>query len=205
MPTPEEILAGLTKLTNDWWMLAVLWHFYFATVAVLVLRRAVAIRQMGLLMGVALLCVSALAWSIGNPFNGSMFIISAGALTALSTRLPMTPITLASGWRLVTGAVMFMFGWSYPHFLEASSPLAYLYAAPTGLIPCPTLSIIVGLTLIAGGLSRAWSLVLASLAAFYGVYGAFILGVKIDLVLAASAALLFSLALVSLPSSRFSQ
>lgn len=57
----------------------------------------------------------------------------------------------------------------------------WLYAAPTGIIPCPTLSIVIGFTLILGGLrSRSWCLVLTTVGLFYGFFGAVRLGVKID-------------------------
>jgi hypothetical protein len=79
---------------------------------------------------------------------------------------------------------MFGFGWVYPHFLEDSTPIVYLYAAATGLIPCPTLSIVIGLTLLLGGLrSRPWCLVLTIVGLFYGTFGAGQLGVNIDWVL----------------------
>ena len=39
--------------------------------------------------------------------------------------------------------------------------MAYAYASPFGLLPCPTLSVVIGLTLIFGGLqSTAWSVLL---------------------------------------------
>lgn len=71
-----------------------------------------------------------------------------------------------------------------------------------GLIPCPTLSAIIGMTVVFGGLgSRSWSTVLAALAVFYGVYGAAVLGVTIDWVLAAGAALVFMAPRCSSPTS----
>ena len=79
---------------------------------------------------------------------------------------------------------MFAFGWVYPHFLDTSTSLTYLYAAPTGLIPCPTLSIVIGVGLIVGGLgSRAWSIFLGALGDFYSIFGAVRLGVVLDWVL----------------------
>ena len=59
-----------------------------------------------------------------------------------------------------------------------------LYAAPLGLIPCPTLSALVGVALVVNGLgSRAWSLILSGSGVLYGVIGWFRLGVTIDGVL----------------------
>jgi hypothetical protein len=83
------------------------------------------------------------------------------------------------------------FGWTYPHFLEASSWTSYLYAAPLGLVPCPTLSLLVGVSLIVGSLdSKAWANTVAAAALVYGVIGVFALGVAIDAVLLAGAIVL---------------
>jgi hypothetical protein len=82
---------------------------------------------------------------------------------------------------VVPGLVLFTFGWLYPHFLETNSLVPYLYAAPTGLVPCPTLSIIIGSTLVVDGLSsRAWCITLGAAGIFYGVFGVLRLGVTID-------------------------
>jgi hypothetical protein len=93
-------------------------------------------------------------------------------------------IQLSSGWNLIAGSGMVLFGWFYPHFLETSSLVPYVYAAPTGLIPCPTLSMLTGLILMLRGLgSRTFSFVFAALGLFYGMFGVVRLGVWLDLVL----------------------
>jgi len=59
------------------------------------------------------------------------------------------------------------------------------------VIPCPTLSAVIGVTLILGLLeSRAWSLTVAVMGFAYGAIGIFRLGVRIDVVLLAGAAAL---------------
>ena len=194
LPTAEQILAGLTAIANEWLLLAALWHAYLLMLVV-VLWQVRPARVFAILLTLPLFSVSALAWSEDNPFNGAIFLVGALALIALAAQLPRTPTFVAPRWAIVAGAALLIFGWIYPHFLEAPTVFAYLYVAPMGLLPCPTLSAVVGLTLAAGGFSRAWSLVLASLAAFYGVFGAFILGVHIDLSLTAGAILLLVLAL----------
>jgi hypothetical protein len=80
--------------------------------------------------------------------------------------------------------VMVIFGLVYPHFLENGSPVRYLVAAPTGLVPCPTLSLVIGLALIFSGFhSQATMLILVVAGLFYGIFGAFRLGVTLDLFL----------------------
>jgi hypothetical protein len=136
------------------------------------------------LLGLPLLSVSALAWIHRNPFNGTFFAVSGIALIALSTRLSHDRVWVAPWWAATAGALLFAFGWIYPHFLNTSSFLPYLYSAPTGLIPCPTLSTVIGIGLILGGLgSRAWSLVLGLTGIFYGIFGGARLGVWIDWIL----------------------
>jgi hypothetical protein len=95
------------------------------------------------------------------------------------------------------------FGWIYPHFLETGTWTAYLYAAPLGLIPCPTLSAVAGAAIILDGLgSRGWPMTLAVGGAFYGLFGWLRFGVTIDLALLARAALL---ALIALRPARSGQ
>jgi len=186
MPTPDEILRGLRDIANTWRILAIFWHVYFGLLAVLLLQGARPPRNVaGVLLGLPLLSVSGLAWIHGNPFNGTVFAVSGIALIALSTRrLSHDRVRVAPWWAAAGGALLFAFGWVYPHFLDTSSFLPYLYSAPMGLIPCPTLSVVIGSALILGGLgSRAYSLVIGVTGIFYGLFGSVRLGVLIDWVL----------------------
>lgn len=204
MPSPDEILAGLSQIANDASALAVAWHA-LALVALLALAPGwrPSRRQLGLLLTLPLLSVSALAWTHGNPFNGAVFAAGAVALAVLSARWrDRQPPGGAPLWARLAGAALLAFGWVYPHFVAVDSPLSYLYAAPLGLVPCPTLSAVVGATLLAGGLgSRAWSLLLGALGLLYGLFGGLRLGVAIDLVLIAGAAALLTLALLTRPAA----
>lgn len=185
MPDSEQILLGLARIANEWKTVAVLWHVYFALVAVLVLYHLNPSRRFsGVLLTLPLLSVSALAWMHANPFNGSIFALGGIALIAISMRLSSKEVSLATGWNRTIGAAVFLFGWAYPHFLEPASPWVYFYAAPVGLIPCPTLSISIGAAMLLNGLSsRLWMRIIAALGLFYGFYGALVLGVRIDFVL----------------------
>jgi hypothetical protein len=98
-------------------------------------------------------------------------------------------------WAFWAGVASLSYGWLYPHFLDVD-PIAYLVAAPVGLVPCPTLAVVIGVALLGGGLgSRAWSLVLAALGLFYGLFGVFRLGVLLDLGLLLAATVLLLAAL----------
>ena len=75
----------------------------------------------------------------------------------------------------------------YPHFLVGPAA-SYLYASPAGLLPCPTLAIAIGFALLGNGLgSRPWSLTLAAVGLFYGLFGVFRLGVYLDIALVGGA------------------
>ena len=73
------------------------------------------------------------------------------------------PGEIANEWKMVAvfwhvyfgaivAAVLFVYGWIYPHFLGTISFLPYLFAAPLGLIPCATLVVVIVPALILNGL-----------------------------------------------------
>ena len=192
MPTGDQILTSLSDVANNWRLVAVFWHGYFAVLAAgLVVGLRPSNRTTGLLLSLPLLSVSALAWMTGNPFNGTVFAFLGIVLISVSICLLQGKITISASWTLGPGLFLFLFGFVYPQFTLTSSPFEYLFTAPTGLIPCPTLSIVIGASMILGCLgSRVWPLVLGLAALFFGVYGATYLGVAIDWVLFGGALLL---------------
>jgi hypothetical protein len=192
MPSPDQILQGLTAIANQWWLLAVAWHVYFAVlVGGLVFGLRPTQRTAAILLALPLLSVSVLAWTGANPFNGLLLGIVSLALIGLAFRMPAAPVALGPTWAVAAGALLFAFGWVYPHFLDTFPAAAYLVAAPVGLVPCPTLSLVIGLTLVLGGFeSRLWSTVLAFAGVFYGLFGALRLDVTIDFILLVGAGIL---------------
>lgn len=192
MPTPEQILSGLGSIANQWKWLAIFWHVYLGAIALtFITGKRLSARFMGLLLALPLFSVSGLAWSIGNLFNGWVFAFAGLLAGIVSLKLSRQPVVLAPAWAVIAGVLLLGFGWVYPHFLREASWWMYLYAAPAGLVPCPTLSAIIGFGLIAGGLnSRTWTLAVGITGLFYGVFGALRLGVMIDWVLFAGAFIL---------------
>jgi hypothetical protein len=199
MPTPAQILEGLAAIANGRTTSAILWHVILAGVVVAILAGWRPTKKLGALaVAVPLLSVAVLAMSAGNIFNAVVFFAFAALLALLALGLPLAGTAPAPVWARVVGGTMIAFGWVYPHFLEGASALRYIYAAPVGLIPCPTLSALVGFTLVANGFSsRAFPLTLGFLGLFYGAFGAFRLGVTIDIVLLTGSVVLMAFALRS--------
>jgi hypothetical protein len=196
MPSPESILESLAATANSAVTLAVMWHVLLLAVIVALLAGwRPSQRFAAASLAAPLASVSALAFRHGNPFNGVVFALLALALLALALRLNPRPVRRGGLATTVMGAFMIAFAWVYPHFLGQHPPAMYLIAAPMGLIPCPTLALVMGLTLLAGGFgSKMWSLMLAGAGLFYSLFGVARLGVTIDVALAAGALALVVLA-----------
>jgi hypothetical protein len=188
MPSSSEILKSLTLISNSYIWLAVLWHgVVFAALA----RKGWRPRQRhaAQLLLLPLLSVSVLAWIHGNPFNGLMFLALIVIFGLISLKLANRPVTLTRKWTFPVGFVVLHYALFYPHFLVGKSPWLYLIAAPVGLVPCPTLSLVLGFTLIFSGFhSRAWQAVCAAAGLFYALFGILILGVWLDIGLLLTAA-----------------
>lgn len=194
-PSADQILLGLTRISQRTTPLAVFWHLVLAA-ALLALGFGwrPSKRTATLLLALPLISVGAIALLSQNPFNAVVFAAGTLALLALGARLPTTAVERASSTLTVWGLLLIEFGWLYPHFLGDVPSLTYLYAAPLGLIPCPTLATVIGFSLLARGVeARAWSTILGILGLFYGVFGVVHLGVAIDALLGIGALILLGL------------
>lgn len=183
MPGQHEIVEGLSRIANEFLPLAVVWHVVVVVVLVAVVggswrpdRRAA-----GALLALPLLSASAAAWMTGNMFNGALLLVVAGLIVIAAAVEPPGPVRPGPAWAVTVGSAAIVFAWAYPHFLSTHPAWVYLFAAPIGLVPCPTLALVLGLGLLSGGLgSRMWSLVVASAGLFYSLFGMFGLGVWLD-------------------------
>jgi hypothetical protein len=185
MPEKTQILNSLQSIANQYSFVAIIWHVVILIFFILLFFRVVATqRTTGILISLPLISVAVFAWMSGNPFNGSVFTLFAVLVLIFGFRVPVIPLETSRLPFLIIGILMIIFGLVYPHFLENGSPVRYLFAAPTGLIPCPTLSLVIGLALIFSGFnSQAMMLTLVVAGLFYGIFGAFRLGVMLDLFL----------------------
>src|SRR5512134_1782539 len=127
MPAPEQILNSLSTIANQWWLLAVAWHVYFAVLAAgLLFGVRPSKRVGGILLALPLLSVSILAWTAANPFNGALLAVAAIVLIVMAFRMPDEPVEIAPVWAVGAGIAMFFFGWVYPHFLDTFPLVVYL-------------------------------------------------------------------------------
>ena len=192
MPDVMRFLVGLKSLSTKFFPLAVIWHILFliGIVALLAGWRPTR-RQAGVVLTLPFLSVSVLALVTGNILNGLMFAALFLVLLILSAHMPEEKV--ATGWNIFafSGVIMIAFGWLYPQFLFSKTLLPYLYGAPTGIVPSPTLCLVIGFTLLFNALeSRAWSLVLGFFGLFYGLFGAIGLGISLDYGLVAGSLIL---------------
>jgi hypothetical protein len=182
-----EILAGLGRVANEAFAYAVVWHLVIGSVSAgLWLGWRPSPRLAGGLLCLPLVSVSGFAWAFGNPFNGSSFALLAILLGWIAWRRPQRAAMISRRWTTALGGLLVAFAWSYPHFLVGRPALSYLIGAPLGLIPCPTLSLVIGVALLGyGPNTKGWSFALAAAGVFYALFGALRLGVVIDLALLA--------------------
>jgi hypothetical protein len=192
MPHSTEILASLRRIANDGIALAVLWHLLGAIVLAALLRGWRPARRRAAVSLLALLaCVSVLAWLHASYFNGAVISVLVLGLAVSARRMSPERVDRGPAWSRLAGVTMLAFGWFYPHFLDAEPWPIYAVAAPMGLLPCPTLSVLIGASLLARGFgSKAWSGLLSAAGAFYAGFGALRLGVRMDFILGGGSTLL---------------
>lgn len=185
MTSIEQILSGLQNIVNESFPVAIFWHaVLYILIAALILKWKPSNRLFSVLLCLPLISVSALAWISGNPFNGSLFAVAAILFLVFGLKAPAVSLETSRPVFLIPGIIMVIFGLVYPHFIQPDSVFEYLYASPAGLIPCPTLSVIIGFALIYNGFrSGSLSLLVIIAGMFYGSFGVFRLKVMIDLFL----------------------
>ena len=190
MPSPPILIARLAEAAGAYTWLAIAWHVVLVAAVVAVIAGWRPARDHGARwLALPAASVAAVAAATGNPFNAISFIALALLLVVLAPR-PMP--THRPRWMRVLAIALVAFGALYPHFVPGSLARV-LYAAPLGVLPCPTLAVLAGAALLAG--SRAQALALACWTACYAAIGVLWLGVALDLGLDAAA---FGLVLLGL-------
>jgi hypothetical protein len=189
MPSGDVIVDQLTVIANEWRWLAVTWHAAILAILVHAFLRRPSQRRVAGLLAVPMVSVGVLAAWAGNPFNAITFMLLALLLTVVvATHLDNRPCALGSGFQAGAGLLLFAFGFLYPHFLVAETWTAFVYMSPFGLLPCPTLAVVTGISLLFGAFgSRRWTGTLIVALFVYGGIGVLALGVWMDAMLIAGA------------------
>jgi hypothetical protein len=187
MPSASEILEQLRLAANQADTLAIAWHVVVLLVGIAMIRRwQPPIRYAPLALVAPVLSVFMVSLGYRNWFNAGSFFVLAVALTFVSVDLVEPSRARGPVWRTVLGIALVAYGVVYPHFIEGAWYRS-LYAAPIGVLPCPTLAMIAGYTLVTSGHgTRAVPAVLAVWTAFYAAFGIAKLGVWLDVGLLAA-------------------
>jgi hypothetical protein len=180
MPSSTEILALLTAMSRELAWLAALWHVALLAQVTAAFAGKVPTQQVGhLLLCAPVLSVSIASFAFGNPFNGASFALLALCIAWLA-RTPAQTAAPPPAWAVWLGAALLLYAWCYPAFGHGAW-YRLAFTAPIGVVPCPTLASISGLTLIAGGFgSRKLPALIAAWTGFYALFGMFRLGVWLD-------------------------
>jgi hypothetical protein len=189
MPSAQDIVDSLTAIANEWRTTATAWHVFLGVLLLsLFMGWRPSARLLAPMLIIPLWCVSIVAGLSGNGFNSGVFAALALILGALAFTRSERPVSVGPPRLIAVGAALIVFGATYPHFVEVESWMSYAYAAPFGIVPCPTLAVVIGLSLMLNGVgSPAWSAVLAVVGVFYGLVGIVWLDVPLDGVLLAGA------------------
>ncbi len=185
MPSAQDILNVLATISAGATPLAIAWHVVLGLAIIAIIIGWRPARKIGaLLLLIPFISVLVVSFFYDSRFSFAVFFVFAIVLAVLALRMKPDCVYHPPSWGVIFGWLMIFFAWIYPHFGTGSSWLFYLYGSPLGLVPCPTLSMVVGFALLADGFrSRGWTWVLIVLGLFYGLYGAIRLGVWIDIFL----------------------
>jgi hypothetical protein len=192
MPSSEEILKSLQLAANQYSGLAILWHMLMFLFILFLYFKKPSNGLTGVALSLPLFSVSIIAFLVHNFFNGIVFTVAGLLFIGLARSAKKENISLNSSPVLRSaGIAVLIFGWAYPHFL-GSGFIIYFYAAPVGLIPCPTLLTITGISMIFSIKQSTQAVIsLVVLDLFYALFGVFRLEVYIDIVLLFAAIVYF--------------
>ncbi len=132
--------------------------------------------------------VAVIACINDNPFNGGVFVILLGFVIVEFFRRRNEIVTVSFSrhtWGTnVKNALCLAFiflGLLYPHFVNVS-PILFIFLSPFGIIPCPTLTVTMGLlNLFYPRVSKGVYTATTLMALFYGITGVFLLQVYMDI------------------------
>ena len=195
----EQILAGLQITVDTYSGLRVVHHLFLIVVFIFFIffkEKVSRLVSLYILLAFLTIFLTSLA-----PIRNIFYLIVFGFLTILAILEFLNPkndysMKGAPTINIIIALVAGFLGFWYPHFVEGY--FKALYASPYGVIPCPTLLVILSFFLVFYPYTnRFFHWVLAIVGLFFGFFGLFVLKVRIDLaLLALSLYTLYSLILL---------
>ena len=189
MPSANDMVTQLQSIANEWRAVATMWHLLMIVpLTSLAVGWRPSARLVLAMLAMPMLGVGAVAGVTGNAFNSRVFTVLGLTLVAMAFTRADDRVRPGTRRAMSIGVALVAFGAAYPHFVDVRSWIAYLYAAPVGILPCPTLAVVIGVLLMLDGCdspAASWTLALTGL--FYAAVGMLWLGVMIDAVLFAGA------------------
>lgn len=188
MPSPRQILEQLTRLATEGRTLGLLWHVVvLAALAFVVARKWEGRASLAVATVFPMFTASLVAFATGNWVNGLVLDLGALTMIVISRKFAGTLIEIGRPIPFTIGVATLLYALFYTHFTPIRS-WTDVWMTPIGVLPCPTMALVIGLGLMAGGFrSRAWSLTAAVLGLGYSLFGVFVLKVQWDLGLFAAA------------------
>jgi len=188
MPPASEILEVTSNTAREMIALSIVWHSVILLVVFAMLRGWRPSARVGSSFLIAPSVSVFIASAVHSSwFNAASFLALALLLVAVTRALETPWRVRPTSWSVLLGGALVVYGFVYPHFVDGPWYRTF-YAAPTGVVPCPTLALVGGFTLITGANgSRAIAAVLAVWTTFYALFGILKLGVVLDLGLVAAA------------------
>ena len=180
---PESILNYLAMVSNQNIYLNLIMHVItFLSIPSIILLKNIRMQKAVFngLVFILTLTVTVIAFTNGNPFHFATFaILLVIAFIELIGRNQVV-ISTSNNVTIFVGFIFLFIGVWYPEFVHTSS-LAMIFVSPMGIVPCPTLIVILSLfTFNSSGISKMQYIATIIIGALYAVIGVFILKVYLD-------------------------
>ena len=181
---PESILNYLAMVSNQNISLNLIMHVItFLAIPSIFLLKNIRMQKAVFngLVFILTLTVTVNALINGNAFHLVTFaILLIIALRELVMGKNQVVISATNNVTTFVAFICLFIGVWYPEFVH-TSPLGMLFVSPMGIVPCPTLIVILSLfTLNSSGISKLQYIATIIIGAVYAVIGVFILKVYLD-------------------------
>jgi hypothetical protein len=182
----EKVLDYLTTVSNlNLWLNAVIHLMVLTAVLILIFAKENRVKRWVVDGVICLLFISIVSVAIvyGNPFHAlTMGLLAVFAVIELwqgKNEFNIPKINLHT----FIAFSSIIIGFWYPDFVK-TTPIALLLVSPAGIVPCPTLLIVLGLlTLTYPRVNKTQYTITAIIGVFYGFTGVFQLKVFLDIAL----------------------